>query len=109
MHWRDRLSNFLVERRADERRSVLLPAIVHADGGEIRAILLDISRSGAMLAAVEGACAGTAIKLVVDEGLMAGRIIWSEGYRFGVNFDRKLSLACFDAIVERAHYDGRAR
>lgn len=109
MRLTERFSGHLVERRCDERRSVLLEALAQVDGREIRAVMLNISRSGAMLAAADRPEAGVQISILVNKGEISGRVIWAEGYRFGLSFDRQLSQPRFDAIVEHAHYDGRAR
>ena len=109
MQWRERVADYLLERRKDERRSVLLSTHVEWDGGLLAAVMLNISRSGAMMAAVNGPVAGQGVTLLLDEGRTAGRVIWAEGYRFGLGFTRPLTQSCFEAIVERARYDGRAR
>jgi hypothetical protein len=109
MQLRERLSGFIVERRAEVRRSVLIEALVEADGREIRAIMLDVSRGGAMLAAADGPETGAEIRVLVDKAVIAGNVIWAEGYRFGISFERPLSQGRFDELVEHARYDGRAR
>lgn len=86
-------------RRQRSRLRTCLPANVTTLGGTRRAILLDLSLTGARLCLlsqylVEDAPAGGADAVLDwESGEAFGSIIWSEGEVFGLHFDEMLDPA----------------
>lgn len=77
--------------RRHGRHRVMLSAKLYSVHGELSAVLLDLSRSGAMLSATPPPPRGCKL-LLVRQGLEAdATVMWTEGNRFGIAFDQMLS------------------
>lgn len=77
--------------RRHGRHRVMLSARLYSVHGESSAVLLDLSRSGAMLSATPPLPRGCKL-LLVRQGLEAdATVIWTEGNRFGIAFDQMLT------------------
>jgi len=104
-----RLQDLFLDRRADERSRVLITAHLRTDRQTIRAVLLNLSRSGAMMAAVTHPSAGDSVTLICGALEARAKVIWVKGFQFGLVFERKLHQQQVEAIVALAGDKGRGR
>jgi len=90
------------EIRRHGRHRVMLAAKLYSVHGETAAVLLDLSQSGAMLSASPPLPYGC--KLALSRlGLEAdGRVVWTDGNRFGVEFDEPLDERLVHHLVSRS-------
>jgi hypothetical protein len=104
-----RLQQLFQERRGDERERVLIVAHLRMGSRVERSVLLNLSRTGAMMAAVTAPEIGDTVTLVC-EGLEApAKVVWTKGYQFGLSFNRALDTRQVAAIVELAGGKGAGR
>jgi hypothetical protein len=103
------LSECFTDRRAEERVSVLLTAELHIGESVVKGIILDLSSSGAMMAAEEPQASGTCAELRFEGQEIPVAVTWAEGRRFGLMFGRMLPGAILDQIAETGLNQGRAR
>lgn len=92
--------------RGYSRARLHLPARLVTFGGTAACTLIDLSRSGAKLAAAECPRVGS---MVVVEGLaleLFGTVRWAAGGAFGIAFDTAIPL---ERVIALRHYaDGEA-
>jgi hypothetical protein len=94
-----RIQALFQERRREERTRVLTPAHCRIEDETVAAVLLNLSRTGAMLASVSPPRERAGVTLIC-EGLSApGRVVWQKGYQFGIAFDRELDQRQHAAIL----------
>lgn len=104
-----RIQELFRERRGDERERVLMTAHLRVDGETERSVLLNISRSGAMMATMSPPPVGGRATLIC-EGLEApARVVWNKGHQFGLAFDRPIRGEQVAAIVAIAGGKGAGR
>ena len=104
-----RIQELFQERRREERSRVLISAHLRIAGETYRSVLLNLSRTGAMMASVSPPREQQAVTLVC-EGLAApARVIWRKGYQFGLAFDRQLDALQVAAIIDLAGGKGDGR
>eukprot|EP01035_Chromulina_nebulosa_P031148 gene31148-41498_t len=72
------------------RRSIFKPVAVHAGATALRADLLDLSVSGAMIHGADAPPAGTVLRLALGGAMRGARVVWQDGVRFGIAFARPL-------------------
>lgn len=94
-----RIQELFQERRRDERERVLIPARLRSEKGVTRAVLLNLSRTGAMMASVSAPKVDDMVWLLCEDLEAAGKIIWIKGYQFGIAFHRKIDAQQVAAIV----------
>lgn len=88
--------------RRHGRHRVMLSAKIYSVHGECAAVLLDLSEGGAMLSASPPLPRGCRLALS-RLGLEAdGRVVWTEGNRFGVAFDEPLDERLVERLVSRS-------
>lgn len=93
-----------IGRRSDARVRLCVPARLLLVDGNLKCVLIDLSRTGASVAVDTAAMPsrGSSAFLVVN-GLEAfGTVVWIRGNRCGVHFDEKLALADVVAMREFA-------
>lgn len=64
-----------------------------ASGASRRAHLLDVSATGALAHIADPPETGSSVQLALGEAMRVGRVIWTEGRRFGVRFRAPLTDA----------------
>lgn len=74
------------DERVAQRHKVFQPASMVTDAGDVRAHLLDISTNGARAHCQSPPAVGTAVVLQWTGARRTGRVAWSAGNRFGVEF-----------------------
>lgn len=104
-----RIQSLFQERRRDPRERVLIAAYLRTGNEACRAVLLNLSRTGAMMASVSPPPIGSDTTLVCEDLEVRGAIAWSKGYQFGVTFTRRIDTAQVDAIVALAGGKGSGR
>ena len=109
MRLMQRVVELLEDRRSEERHPVLCEAELRLEGRAIAGILLNLSQSGAQMAATSRPVPGDHGKLVFDDYSMPVRVIWVEGYRFGLLFDHAQSEELIHDLVVRVGSTSRAR
>lgn len=88
-------------RRLAKRVSAPQPAILITMSDRHRALLFNISRTGAMLCAEKIPSVGTELFLQVGEVDVYARVAWTDGDRCGFNFDEEIR----DWDVELLQYE----
>lgn len=73
------------------RHKIFEPIAVFISDQEIRAHLLNISTTGALVHSEMAPEPGTTVTLVMDDRHYSACVIWGEGRRFGIAFDRRIS------------------
>lgn len=84
------------------RHRVMLSAKLYSVHGETAAVLLDLSQGGAMLSAsppLPRGCKVALSRLGLDT---EGRVAWTDGNRFGIEFDEPLDDSLVDHLVSRS-------
>jgi hypothetical protein len=104
-----RIQELFQERRRDERERVLIPADLRSEKGITRTVLLNLSRTGAMMASVSPPEVGEMVELLCEDLAATGKIIWAKGYQFGIAFHRKIDGRQVAAIVAVAGGKGAGR
>jgi hypothetical protein len=105
-----RIQTLFQERRRDRRERVLIAAYLRAPGTEsVRAVLLNLSRAGAMMASVSPPLVGSAATLICEDLEANGTVAWVQGYQFGLTFARRIDEAQVAAIVALAGGKGAGR
>lgn len=85
-----------VPKRTQKRSRVFLAADVDFGGCRLRSRIRDISRTGALLEAETPPAVGTAVEVSCGDSKVAARVVWSDGPRFGVEFDAPLPPGFLD-------------
>lgn len=85
-----RLQELFDERRGDMRSATTRPADLLVNGTVKKAILLNVSRSGAMLDAAFPPEEGASVVLRCARIETPARVVWVRHYRFGLRFDQKI-------------------
>ncbi|WP_170233820.1 PilZ domain-containing protein [Novosphingobium sediminis] len=94
-------------RRASPRVRLYIPATVHLLHGKENCLLDDLSQAGARVTLAGRLPSVGAGVVLCAEGLdVFGSVIWSQGARFGIQFEEPLPL--HDVVNVRHHADARA-
>ncbi|MEO6225814.1 MAG: PilZ domain-containing protein [Sphingomicrobium sp.] len=81
------------QRSRELRRRVVLPARIRYSAGWADACILNISSRGLMIQSCAGAKAGTIVELTRGPHVISARVVWSEGFRTGLQVDESISVA----------------
>lgn len=73
------------------RHKIFEPVAIFVSDQGIRGHLLNISTTGALVHSEMAPEPGTAVTLVADGDQHKACVIWGEGRRFGIAFDRRIS------------------
>jgi PilZ domain len=103
------LSERFADRRTEERVPVLLTAELHIGESIVKGVLLNLSPSGAMMAATEPQPSGICAVLRFEGQELPVAVTWAEGRRFGLMFGRTLDWTTIEAIAASSANNGRAR
>ena len=94
--------------RGDRRRAARYPlegAGGLASGAEARAVTLhDLSLTGALVDGKALPPAGATVTLTADSLEARAIVVWSDGGKAGLRFERPLSVEQLFTIVHRAHF-----
>jgi hypothetical protein len=104
-----RIQELFSDRRREERSRVLIAAHLRTDKETIRSVLLNLSRTGAMMASVSPPVEGETVTLICEALEARGKVIWVKGFQFGLAFGRKLHEVQVAAIVALAGGKGSGR
>jgi len=88
-----RLDELLEEKRGPKRTRVLLSAKLQSGEESLKANLLNLSVSGALLDAAAPPPADTVVTLSRGNMEARGRVLWVNGHRFGMTFDEPIDEA----------------
>ena len=91
--------------RASARHRALLGATLSTASGERRCNILNLSIGGALLDAAMPPTVGEPITLMRGPLVIAGRVGWLNGHRFGVTFDHAISDGDVRAVTAAADQD----
>ena len=97
----------LLGRRAASRARIALPASLETVGGRVAVSLLNLSRTGAMVAALTLPAVGQDVIVKCGTVDVLGIVIWVGSGRCGVQFDEPLDAT--DVICLRQEGDSFAR
>jgi hypothetical protein len=87
--------------RRSGRHRVMLAAQLYSVHGEMAAVLLDLSEGGAMLSATPALPAGCKVLLVRRSLEASATVRWSDGNRFGLQFNEPLDDRLVNYLVTR--------
>jgi hypothetical protein len=90
------------DMRRHGRHRILLAATICSVHGEIEAVLLDLSRGGAMMNASPPPPVGCKLLIERHNLEISGAVRWVDGNRFGVCFDAPLSEDAVTLLVSRS-------
>lgn len=91
--------------RTSPRHRALLGATLSTASGERRCNILNLSVGGALLDAAIPPIVGEPVTLVRGPLVIAGRVGWLNGHRFGVTFDHAISDGDVRAVTAGADQD----
>ena len=104
-----RIQELFSDRRREERSRVLIAAHLRTDRETLRAVLLNLSRTGAMMASVSPPAVSDTVTLICEALEARAKVIWVKGFQFGLAFKRKLHDVQVAAIVTLAADKGKGR
>ena len=104
-----RIQELFSDRRREERSRVLIAAHLRTDRETLRAVLLNLSRTGAMMASVSPPAVSDTVTLICEALEARAKVIWVKGFQFGLAFERKLHDVQVAAIVTLAADKGNGR
>lgn len=79
--------------RAAARHKLFEPVVLRQDGAPLRAHMLDLSVSGALLHAERPPVSGAHVTIAGELLTVSGRVVWMRGKRFGVRFELPITQA----------------
>jgi hypothetical protein len=79
--------------RGQPRRKIFQPVDMQAAGQAVRAHLLDLSASGALVHSTTPPAPGTPLRLTIGGAVRTARVVWRDGVRFGIAFALPLDAA----------------
>lgn len=83
--------------RAAARHKLFEPMVLRLNGAQLRAHMLDLSVSGALVHADRPPVPGDRVGMEKARFAVVGHVVWVRGKRFGVCFDRLLP----DSLVQQ--------
>ena len=86
--------------RVASRLKVFQPVELHTDKGCVRAHLLNVSATGALVHTPSPPDPGSVVKLTINGGLRAARVVWTDGARLGISFARALLETQVQQLIE---------
>jgi hypothetical protein len=87
--------------RASRRLKVFQPATLLDDAGHRRVHLLDVSRTGVLGHAASPPAPGARVGLDCGGEVSSALVRWSDGPRFGLEFDRPLAADRMERIARQ--------
>ncbi len=103
------LRDWLGDKRSVERERVLITARYWLDGISTRCVVLNLSRSGAMVAASSPPEEGAAVTLLCESLEASATVAWVHHYQFGLAFEREADWRAVAAIIDVAGGRGDGR
>lgn len=85
--------------RARPRRKLFQPAELDTAAGRVRAHLLDLSETGALVNAAAPPAADSFATLICGALQRSARVTWVKGTRFGIRFVLPLTAAQVDDVL----------
>lgn len=86
--------------RAKPRLKIFQPVELDAGAGPLRAHLLDLSTTGALVHANSAPTLGASVRLLIEgQPPRAARVMWCNGARFGIAFTTPLADAQVEAVL----------
>lgn len=93
------MSSLTIPKRARRRSRVFVFAQVSCEGGSMDARIRDISSSGALIEADVSPRLDAIVELACGKTRLRARVVWVDGFRFGVEFSRPLLM---NSLVDRS-------
>jgi hypothetical protein len=85
--------------RVARRHKLFEPVDMIVDGIPVRAHLLNISATGALVHSAAIPAAGASVQLMLDGSKHAAHVMWRAAPRFGVSFGSRLSDTALQTIL----------
>ena len=86
--------------RVAHRHKVFLPARMITPQGDLRVHLINVSVTGALAHYELPPVVGTVIALEIGGWTIGGRIVWTDGRRFGIAFSGRLDKQRLDSLFD---------
>ena len=93
--------------RAATRHKIFAPTSLTGAGGEMRVHLLNVSATGALVHASMPPASGHRVQIRIGAEMVRAQIVWVDGARFGVVFDRALDATVIETALEIATNSSR--
>lgn len=87
-------------QRAATRHKLFEPIILRLRDGGVRAHMLDLSTTGALLHSTRPPLAGAQVRVESETFVAAARVIWVRAKRFGIRFETALSEISVDRALQ---------
>lgn len=95
--------NYQYDAAADAAREprlkVFQPVPLETAGGTVRAHLLNLSRTGALIHCADAPDRGSVVRVMLGDTANPARVVWRDGKRFGVAFAGKLAPAQIEGAL----------
>lgn len=88
------------QARAAVRHKLFEPVCLRSKSGPVRAHILDLSISGALVHADRPPTVGAQVTVECDTFVALARVMWVRAKRFGIQFDTALSGALIDRALK---------
>lgn len=88
------------QRRRVVRHKMFGPVALLFRGQTVRAHFLDLSCAGALAHSEMPPGVGTFLRIEAADLLASGRVIWTMGKRFGIQFSEPLAESTMQALIE---------
>lgn len=88
-----------MKQRGARRLKSFIPVTLDQEAGTVRAHVLDMSETGALVHCEAAIRSGERLQLRVGHHVLRGGVMWVEGKRFGFRFTLPLTVTEVQAIV----------
>lgn len=86
-------------QRSAPRHKIFQPTQVHFAAGEVRAHLINVSQSGALVHADPTPRRGDMIRIEIQGILVSAQVRWTDGPRFGLSFIQSLDALTLKQLL----------
>jgi hypothetical protein len=86
-------------QRAAPRHKIFQPTQLHFASGEVRAHLINVSQSGALVHAAPTPRRGDMIRIEICGTLVPAQVRWTDGPRFGLSFIQPLDATTLKQLL----------
>jgi hypothetical protein len=92
--------------RSAPRHKIFEPTRLHLAEGEVRAHLINVSLSGALVHAQSAPRRGESVRIEIAGTTVAGQVRWADGPRFGLAFAQPLNPLLLGRLLGEECPDG---
>jgi hypothetical protein len=89
-------------KKREQRRVVHLKAELRSDAGARPAVICNVALHGLMVKCAEAPARGAFVEVRCEGVIVVGRVVWSQGVRFGLRSQDKIDLAALHATRSSA-------